>query len=384
MDTKIVNAVREIYQTNEFIPLHAPIFSGNESKYVNDTLESTFVSSVGKYVDDLEDLIADYTNAPKAVAIVNGTAALHVALYQADVTVGDFVITQPLTFVATCNAIHQLGAKPIFLDIDSESLGLCPHAVENWLNEYAIVDGEGHCRHQPSGARIRAMVPMHTFGHPAKMDELLQVARKWNLYLIEDAAESLGSFYKGRHTGTLGDIGVLSFNGNKIVTTGGGGMLLCNSLDQGAKLKHITTTAKQPHPYEFFHDLPGFNYRMPNINAALGCAQMEKLDVILRSKRMIAQYYESFFEGSDFRFLKEPGYGHSNYWLNAIFCPSKDVRNKLLEFTNASGIMTRPVWKLMHRLPMYQESLRGDLPNAEHAESLLLNLPSSALKKDLL
>lgn len=383
MHANLIRFVRDLYKTQDFIPLHAPIFNGNEKNYLNATIDSTFVSSVGKFVDEFEAKISSYTGAAKAVATVNGTAALHAALYLANVRAGDLVLTQALTFVATCNAIYHLGAQPVFIDIEPQAFGLCPEATENWLNDNARIDADGQCRHKRSDARIQALVPMHTFGHPARLAELMAVAKRWNLVLIEDAAESLGSYYQGRHTGTLGDIGVLSFNGNKIITTGGGGMLLCQSIEQGEAAKHLTTTAKVPHPYEFYHDQPGFNYRLPNLNAALGCAQMEQLDSLLASKRKIALHYQEFFIGSEYRFIAEPSYARSNYWLNAIYCPSLAARNDLLEKTNAQGVMTRPVWQLMHRLPMYQDCFKGVLTNAEKAEGHLLNLPSSALVSDL-
>lgn len=384
MPTQLIQFVRDLYQTHDFIPLHAPSFTGNEKAYLNRTIDSTFVSSVGEFVDQFEAHIQDFTHSPRAIATVNGTAALHTALYMANVRAGDLVLTQALTFVATCNAIHQLGAQPVFIDIEPQVFGLCPDATQAWLEDNAQLDDEGQCRHKHSGARIQALVPMHTFGHPVRLAELLALCEKWHLCLIEDAAESLGSYYQGQHTGTLGRFGVLSFNGNKVITTGGGGMLLCRSAEEGSAAKHLTTTAKQPHPFEFYHDQPGFNYRLPNLNAALGCAQMEQLDARLVSKRHIAELYQDFFAGSEYRFVTEPGYGRSNYWLNAIVCPSAQARNELLETTNAQGVMTRPVWQLMHRLPMYQHCLKGDLTNAEHAEAHLVNLPSSALVKDLL
>ncbi len=374
----IVEFVRDVYQTNDFIPLHAPTFDGNELKYVSETIKSTFVSSVGKFVDEFEQKIEAYTGSAKAVATVNGTAALHAALYMAGVRGGDFVITQALTFVATCNALHHMGAEPIFVDVSPVSLGLCPKAMDEFLTEHAIVTETG-CIHKQSQRSIRAVVPMHTFGHPVEMDELINVCLKWNIKLVEDAAESLGSFYKNKHTGTLGDFGAISFNGNKIITTGGGGMVLCKTSELGAKTKHITTTAKLPHPYEFFHDEAGFNYRMPNLNAALGCAQMEVLEKYLEQKRELASRYKIFFETSDFKFVLEPEYAKSNYWLNAVICPSVEARNELLKQTNDAGVMTRPIWKLMHRLPMYKNSLHGDLPNSENIEAHLINLPSSPL-----
>ncbi|ABV85376.1 LegC family aminotransferase [Shewanella pealeana] len=374
--TPIVEFVRDIYKTDDFIPLHVPTFNGNEKAYVMQTIESTFVSSVGKFVDDFERKIEAYTGSAKAVATVNGTAALHAALYMAGVQRDDLVITQALTFVATCNALHHMGAEPIFVDVSPISLGLCPKAVEAYLCEYAEKTETG-CVHKGSGQRIKAVVPMHTFGHPVELDELNIVCRQWNITLVEDAAESLGSFYKGKHTGTIGDFGALSFNGNKIITTGGGGMVLCQTAEFGARTKHVTTTAKVPHPYEFFHDEPGFNYRMPNLNAALGCAQMEALENYLIQKRQLAGLYEGFFSGSDFKFVTEPGYARSNYWLNAVICPDKQSREEVLSVTNNSGVMTRPIWQLMHRLPMFKNAMRGDLSCSEFVEAHLINLPST-------
>ncbi|MDP2559846.1 LegC family aminotransferase [Psychrobium sp. 1_MG-2023] len=377
MNDKIISFIQGLYQTNQPIPLHAPIFNGNEQKYVAETIESTFVSSVGRYVSQFEDKISQYTQANCAVATNSGSAALHTALYLAGVTTNDLVITQALTFVATCNCIAQLGAQPLFIDVSKTSLSLCPEALETYLTDNAFIDGKGQCIHSKTKQKIKAIVPMHSFGHPALLDELTQVCTQWNLTLIEDAAESLGSFYKGKHTGTLGDFAALSFNGNKVITTGGGGMLLTKSSETGHRGKHITTTAKTPHPYEFFHDELGFNYRMPNLNAALGCAQLEQLPTILASKRRIAEQYQNFFSDSDFQFVAEPDYAHSNYWLNAIICPNKKVRDSLLQQTNGANIMTRPVWQLMHKLPMYKSALRDNLKNSLWLEQCLVNLPSS-------
>ncbi|EIY8040710.1 LegC family aminotransferase [Vibrio vulnificus] len=372
----LVEFVRDQYQTQDFIPLHAPTFAGNEKAYVMETIESTFVSSVGKFVDEFERKMEAFTGTPKAVATVNGTAALHAALYMAGVERGDLVITQALTFVATCNALYHMGAEPIFVDVSPVSLGLCPKAMSAFLEENAQVTEAG-CIHKQTGRRIKAVVPMHTFGHPVELDELVAVCLKWNISLVEDAAESLGSFYKGKHTGTIGDFGAVSFNGNKIITTGGGGMVLCGSEEAGRRTKHVTTTAKVPHPYEFFHDEPGFNYRMPNLNAALGCAQMEVLEHYLAQKRQLAHQYQAFFAGSDVTFVIEPEYAQSNYWLNAIICADTQQRNELLEQTNAAGVMTRPIWQLMHRLPMFEQALRGDLTHSEFIEAHLINLPST-------
>lgn len=372
----IVEFVRDIYKTNEFIPLHVPVFNGNEKKYVLDTMDSTFVSSVGKYVDDFERKMEYYTGTARAVATVNGTAALSAALYLAGVKRGDLVITQALTFVATCNALYHLGAEPVFIDVSPVSLGLCPIALDNWLSENTELTEKG-CVHRQTYQVVRAVVPMHTFGHPVELDELIEVCKKWNIVLVEDAAESLGSFYKGIHTGTLGEYGALSFNGNKIITTGGGGMVFCRSSEAGVRAKHVTTTAKVPHPYEFYHDEPGFNYRMPNLNAALGCGQMERLDSFLKQKRDLAQRYEAFFSGSEFTFVKEPDYAQSNYWLNAVICENLDARDAILAQMNEAKVMVRPIWKLMHRLPMFDNAMRGDLKNSELIEARLINLPSS-------
>ncbi|WPG19444.1 LegC family aminotransferase [Kosakonia cowanii] len=374
----LIGYIRDLYETKEFIPLHAPTFIGNEKEYVLNTIETTFVSSVGQYVDEFEQKVQAYTGSARAVATVNGTAALHAALYLAGVQHGDLIITQALTFVATCNAIYHLGAEPVFIDISADSLGLCPKAMSAWLDENARRTETGAV-HKETGKVIRAAVPMHTFGHPVDLDELLLVCEKWGIELVEDAAESLGSFYKGKHTGTLGRYGCLSFNGNKIITTGGGGMILCRSEEDGKRTKHVTTTAKQPHPFEFFHDEPGFNYRMPNINAALGCGQIEKLDLFLSQKRKLAEKYQTFFSGSEFTFISEPEYARSNYWLNAVICNSKVSRDNLLKEMNDSGVMVRPVWKLMHRLPMFQNYLRDELKVSELIEERLINLPSTPI-----
>jgi|TARA_R110002012_G_scaffold8145_2_gene37696 aminotransferase in exopolysaccharide biosynthesis len=379
MNTKLIDFIKQLYGTNEFIPLHAPTFSGNENKYVTETISSTFVSSVGAFVTRFENDIEGYTGASKAVATVNGTAALHTALYMSGVKRGDLVITQSLTFVATCNALYHMGAEPVFVDVSKTSLGLCPIALAEFLENNANLNCDGVCVYTNTKQIIRAVMPMHTFGHPVELDEILKVCNKWNLVLIEDAAESLGSFYKGFHTGTVGEFGALSFNGNKIITTGGGGMVLCKSVKAGERTKHVTTTAKVPHPYEFFHDEPGFNYRMPNLNAALGCAQMELLEKFLISKRNLAMEYKSFFSGTDFQFVDEPEYAHSNFWLNAIICPSRADRDEIIKQTNGAGVMTRPIWQLMHRLPMFSNAVRGDLTNSMLIESCLINVPSSPL-----
>lgn len=377
MKTKTINEfIRDLYKTNEFIPLHAPTFDRTEKAFLLDTIDSTFVSSVGNYVDEFEKRVAEYTGAQNAIATTNGTAALHTSLHLAGIRAGDLVITQALTFVATCNALFHLGAEPVFVDVSVDSLGLCPYAVDDYLEQHAILSEQG-CIHRQSGKRIKAALPVHTFGHPVELDALVTICKKWNIALIEDAAESLGSFYKGKHTGTFGVFGAVSFNGNKIITTGGGGMVLCNDSVLAAGVKHITTTAKVPHPYEFYHDEPGFNYRMPNLNAALGCAQIAKLNTFVKCKRELAERYKVFFSNSMFKFVDEPVYATSNYWLNAIICPDKETREKVLSDTNDDGVMTRPVWRLMHKLPMYENAYRGDLSNSEFLEARLINLPSS-------
>lgn len=376
----LVDFVRDIYRTNEFIPLHQPTFQGNEKEYVLNTIESTFVSSVGKYVDEFEQKIEMFTGGSKAVATVNGTAALHTALYMAGVKAGDMVITQALTFVATCNAVYHMGATPVFVDVSKVSLGLCPKATDEWLKENAFLKDSGECFYKDGKQRIKAVLPMHTFGHPVEMDELIAVCNKWNLTLIEDAAESLGSYYKGKHTGTLGEYAAFSFNGNKIITTGGGGIVMCQSAESGSKTKHLTTTAKIPHPYEFFHDEPGFNYRMPNLNAALGCAQMERLDEFILKKRELAGFYAEFFENTECKFVSEPAYARSNYWLNAVVCENVEDREALLVSTNNKGVMTRPVWQLMTRLPMFKNAICDELSVSKWLEGRLVNLPSTPVE----
>jgi aminotransferase in exopolysaccharide biosynthesis len=372
----LIRFIREQYATNEFISLHAPIFAGNERSYVLETIDSTFVSSVGPFVDRFEREIAAYTGSPRAVATVNGTAALHAALLLAGVRPGDLVITQALTFVATCNAIAYCGAEPVFLDVDRETLGLSPVALSGWLEEHARLSEDGICRTVEDGRPVRVCLPMHTFGHPVDIDALLEVCARWRLTVVEDSAESLGSLYKGRHTGTFGQLGILSFNGNKILTTGGGGMILADEA-MGQRAKHLTTTAKRPHEYMFFHDEVGFNYRLPNLNAALGCAQLEQLEAFVAKKRALAAGYAAFFENGPLRFISEPAGCRANYWLNAVLCESEAERDALLQATNARGIMTRPVWRLMSELPAFLHCRRDGLHNSRFLEARIVNLPSS-------
>jgi len=378
----LVRFVREQYRTQDFIPLHAPVFQGHESEYVQETISSTFVSSVGPFVDRFERDAAAYTGAARAVATVNGTAALHAALLLAGTERGDLVITQALTFVATCNAIAYCGAEPVFIDVDRHTLGLSPIALLAWLEDNARLDEEGICRDRSSNRRIAACVPMHTFGHPVDLDGLLAACKRWNLPLVEDAAESLGSLYRGKHTGAFGLLGTLSFNGNKIITTGGGGMILTNE-ELGRRAKHLTTTAKRPHPFEYVHDELGFNYRLPNLNAALGCAQLEQLESFIASKRELATRYAEHLEGSEFEFVQEPAGCRSNYWLNAVICPDRIQRDALLEASNGVGVMTRPIWQLMCDLPVYAHCRHDGLAQSRWLSERIVNLPSSVLPEHL-
>jgi perosamine synthetase len=359
--------------------LHAPSFSGNEWAYVKACLDSTFVSSIGAYVERFEDDLARFTGARHAIAVVNGTAALHVALLLAGVTRGDEVLLPALTFVATANAVHYCGAIPHFVDSQKETLGLDPIALREWL-KYCSEQRQGVCFNKLTGRPIRALLPMHTFGHPCDIAGLLDVAGEFGLAFVEDAAESLGSSYQGQHTGTLGMVGILSFNGNKTITTGGGGALLTNDTALARRAKHMTTTAKQPHRWAFEHDEIGFNYRMPNINAALGCAQLEQLPGFLASKRRLYERYrEVFAEIPEISLMSEPAGCESNYWLQAILLgdPVAGQRDKVLTETNAAGLMTRPVWGLLHRLAPYRDCPHAPLPVAEYLEKRLINIPSS-------
>ena len=376
MHKLLIQFIRDQFESTDFIALHEPRFTGKEREYVLDAIDSTFVSSVGAYVDGFERRLEEYTSSPRAVAVVNGTAALHIALELAGVQPSDLVLTQPLTFVATCNAIHYCGAEPVFIDVDRHTLGLSPRALNDWLEANASVGEDGICRRSSDDRVVRCCLPMHTFGHPADLDGLLSVCSRWGLKLVEDSAESLGSFYKGRHTGTFGDISALSFNGNKLMTTGGGGAILAGEA-LGAKAKHVTTTAKRPHAYEYFHDQVGYNYRMPNLNAALGCAQLEQLTAFLSAKRQLATSYQEFLQGSEWQFVEEPEECQSNYWLNSVVCADRNARDTLLSATNDSGVMTRPVWTLMNHLPMFSSCARGALDNAEWLADRLVCLPSS-------
>ena len=389
----IIDFIRSTFQEpTEFIPLHDPRFIGNEKKYMAECIDSNFVSSVGEFVGRFEQICAEYTGAKYAVAAMNGTAALHIALLLAGVKREDEVITQALTFIATANAISYTGAKPVFIDVDKETMGLSPSALENWLHENVemrmvpeLVEGRPLTSspllpfNKLTNRRISACVPMHTFGHPVKLDELKVVCERYNIPLIEDAAESIGSYYKGKHTGTIGKLGILSFNGNKLITTGGGGMILTDDEELAKMAKHLTTQAKVPHPYEFVHDHIGYNYRLTNVNAALGCAQMESLDYFLKLKRTLAEQYKDFFKNTEFEFFEEPADCKSNYWLNVIITKDRAQRDDLLQYSNQTGVMMRPIWELMNRLPMFADCQTDGLANSIWFADRVVNIPSSAI-----
>lgn len=377
MYSQVIDFIRQTFHQPEgVIPLHAPCFIGNEKKYLNECIDSTYVSSVGKFVDRFEEMVAEYTGAERAVVCVNGTNALYMAMLLSGIQHGDEVITQPLTFVATANAISYAGAYGVFVDVDLDTMGLSPIKMREWLQSNAEVRGNA-CYNKSTGRCIKLCVPMHTFGCPVHLDELRELCYEYHIGLVEDAAESMGSFYKGQHTGTFGKVGAISFNGNKTITTGGGGMLLFMDEELGKYAKHLTTQAKIPHRWEFVHDHVGYNYRMPNINAALGCAQMEYLQEFVDNKRELAEKYAVFFENIGMKFFKEPADRKSNYWLNAIILKDRGARDQFLEETNDAGVMTRPVWQLMNRLPMFEHWQHGDLSNAEWLEARVVNIPSS-------
>ncbi len=375
-----VKYVQELYGTTDFIPMHEPRFWGNEKKYVADCIESTFVSSVGKYVNKFEELCAGYTGAKYAIATVNGTAALHVSLILSGVQNNDEVITQPLTFIATANAISYCNAHPVFIDVDKETMGLSPVKLNEFLSKNAQIGKDGFCYNKITQNRIKACVPMHTFGHPLKIDEVQEICKKWNIELIEDAAESLGSKFKGKHTGIYGKFGILSFNGNKTITTGGGGMILTNDEDLAKAAKHITTTGKIPHKWEYVHDVRAYNYRMPNLNAALGCAQIEQLDFFIAQKRKLFDKYQTFFRNTDIEIFEEPKDSFANYWLQVALLKNRKERDNFLEFTNANGIMTRPIWQLLNKSKMYKNCITGDLTTAQWFEDRVVNISSSVIK----
>ena len=396
MYEKTIEFIKELYGGAEFVPLAVPKFVGNEKKYLEECIDTTFVSSVGQFVDRFENDMAAYTGAKRAVVCVSGTNALHMGLMLVGVKRDDEVLTQALTFIATCNALSYIGAHPVFLDVDRSTMGLSPDAMKEWLqknaevrkntrineldksHDFAYQEDEYACYNKNTGRRVKACVPMHTFGHPVRIEEIAVLCKEWHIELVEDAAESIGSKYKGKHTGTFGKIGAISFNGNKTITTGGGGMLLFNDEEFGAYAKHITTQAKIPHRWEFRHDHIGYNYRMPNINAALGCAQLEHLDEYIVDKRATAAAYAEYFKNVDgIEFFTEPENCFSNYWLNVVILPDKEAQIDFLTQTNDNGVMTRPIWELMNRLPMFEKCENDGLKNTIWFADRVVNIPSS-------
>lgn len=377
MYQNVIAYIKELYGNQEFTPLSVPKFIGNEKKYLDDCIDTTFVSSVGKYVDRFEEEMAKYVGAKKAVVCVSGTNALHMSLMLAGVERNDEVLTQALTFIATCNALSYIGAYPVFIDVDKSTMGLSPDALKSWLVKNSEIRN-GQCYNRYSGRRIKACVPMHTFGCPVRIDEIASVCAEYHIELVEDAAESIGSRFKGQHTGTFGKVGAMSFNGNKTITTGGGGMMFFDDVELGNYAKHITTQAKIPHRWEFKHDHIGYNYRMPNINAALGCAQLENLDRYVADKRATAAAYAEFFSHVEgIEFFTEPENCYSNYWLNSVILKDRDAQLEFLQETNDNGVMTRPIWELMNRLPMFENCENDGLRNSMWLADRVVNIPSS-------
>lgn len=376
MNRELINFFRARFNTNENIPLHIPTFNGNEKKYLEECIDSTYVSSVGPFVDKFEEVMSAVTQTKKATAVVNGTSGLQVALRLVGVEKNDEVITQALTFVATVNSIAYNGAHPVFLDVDIDTMGLSPKAVVDFLEEFGDLRENG-CYNKKTGKKIAACMPMHTFGFPVRLDELIKVCKNWKIPLVEDAAESLGSKYKGKSTGGFGEVGVFSFNGNKIITSGGGGAIVTNNFELGVKAKFLTTTAKKPHSYEYVHNELGYNFRMPNVNAALACAQLEQLSEFLENKRNLAKEYQVFFRDKGIKFRTETQNTKANYWLMCIELENRKERDLFLQFTNDAQVMTRPIWHLMFRLPMYQNYQKDEQLNALFLEERIVNIPSS-------
>lgn len=375
--SKTIGFIKEVFGNQEFTPLAVPVFAGNEKKYMEECIDTTFVSSVGKFVDRFENDMAAYAGCKKAVVCVSGTNALHMSMMLVGVERDDEVLTQALTFIATCNAISYIGAHPVFIDVDKSTMGLSPDALKEWLVKNAEVKN-GQCYNKNTGRRVKACVPMHTFGHPVRIEEISNLCEEYHIELVEDAAESIGSLYKSKHTGTFGKVGAISFNGNKTITTGGGGMMLFNDEELAAHAKHLTTQAKIPHRWEFRHDHIGYNYRMPNINAALGCAQLENLDKFIASKRQLALVYAEYFKNvEDIQFFTEPEDTFSNYWLQAVILKDKDAQQAFLQQTNDNGVMTRPIWELMNRLPMFEHCENDGLENTIWFADRVVNIPSS-------
>lgn len=374
--SEVIGFIKNQFDNKAFVPLHEPRFLGNEKNYVMDTIDSTFVSSVGAYVDKFEVMMSSISGTNKSVAVVNGTSALQVALRLVGVSPGDEVITQALTFIATVNAIIYNGAAPIFIDVDIDTMGLSPKAVEAFLEEFGEVR-DGKCYNKKTNKKIAACMPMHTFGFPVHLDELLKVCNKWNIPIVEDAAEAIGSEYHSTPIGSFGKLGVFSLNGNKIVTSGGGGAIVTNDIELGIKAKHLTTTAKVPHPYEYVHDEIGYNFRMPNLNAALACAQLEQLPSFIDSKRTLAQEYNSLFRSKGINFRTELPQTKANYWLMCVELENKFERELFLKETNENGVMTRPIWQLIFKSPYYSGFQKDAQINAMYLEDRIVNIPSS-------
>jgi aminotransferase in exopolysaccharide biosynthesis len=371
--------VQEIYNTTEFIPLHSPQFIGNEKKYVSETIDSTFVSSVGGFVEDFELKVAEFTGLSHAVAVMNGTSALHLCLLTLGVKHDTEVITQSLTFVATCNAIKYCGANPIFIDVDKDTLGLSPISLLEFLQEFCEIREDGFCWNKLSNKRVSACLPMHTFGFPVKLNEIKKICDRYNIEIVEDIAESFGSFYNGNHTGSLGKLSAVSFNGNKILTSGGGGMILTNNELFAKKIKHLSTTAKVKHDWLYEHDEIGFNYRLPNLNAALGLAQLETLPERIKNKRNLANIYQKWGEQNDIHFVCEPVNTKSNYWLNTVITSDKNQRDTMLKVTNSNKVMTRPAWKPMHQLEMNSCYYSDSMANTNWLYDRVVNVPSTPI-----
>ena len=387
MKTDTFNSfVRDLYQSKDkFVPLHVPVFNGNEKEYLLETIDSTFVSSVGKFVDQVESFLADYTKTSKGVAVVNGTAAIQVALRLVGVSPGDEVITQALTFIATANSIAYNGAKPVFVDVDKDTMGLSPRALEAFLEEYGEKRDQG-VYNRKTGKRISAVLPMHTFGFMCRISEIQTICNEWGIPCVEDAAEALGSQSEGKSAGSFGSLGAFSFNGNKIITAGGGGVIVSNDIELGIRAKHLTTTAKRPHSFQYFHDELGYNFRMPNVNAALLLAQLEKLEEYRIAKSSVYREYQNFFKTNfkDAQLMPIPETTSKwNYWLMSVQLENREARDAFLNATNSQGVMTRPIWQLMYKLPMYSDCQRDDQLNAESLEDTIVNIPSSAINEKI-
>ncbi len=377
MYKEIIDFIKKLYPDENPVPLHAPRFIGNEKKYLADCIDSSYVSYVGEYVNKFEEMIKLYTGIKNAIATVNGTCALHAALVVCEINENDEVITQPLTFVATLNAISFVKAKPVFIDVDKNTMGLSPEKLQDFFEKETFIKDDGICYNRKTGNKIKACVPMHVFGHPVKIDEIVEICNNNNVTVIEDAAESLGSFYKNKHTGTFGKVSILSFNGNKTITTGGGGMIITDDEKIAQKARHITTTAKIPHKWEYVHDEIGYNYRMPNINAAVGCAQMENINIFLKNKRELVSIYKNFFDKIGIDFFIEPENCSSNYWLNTIILKDKEQKEEFLKYTNENEVLARPAWKLMNKLEMFKKYQVNNINEALWLEERVVNIPSS-------